>query len=489
MEIVKVIKVDDVNIKVIADPGVKMEMSEYFTFVVPNASFIPSVRNKLWDGKIRLLNVMTGLIYGGLLKYIAKFCESRGYKLEVENDLINSVAIPEDIAIKIAKEVNAANEPRDYQCNAVHTALRDKRALLLSPTASGKSFIIYLISRFAMMKKNKILIIVPTTALVHQMASDFVEYNNGEELDIHRITGGVPKKTDSQIVISTWQSIYKLKKDWFADFGCVIGDEAHLFKAKALTSIMTKLTDCEYKIGLTGTLDGTDCHRLVLEGLFGPVHQVTYTSTLIEQGHLAEFDIKVVMLKYPDEIRKLNKNKSYQEEIDYIVRNEQRNKYIRNLAWNLKGNTLILFQYVDKHGKVLLPLLQKEGVNVYYVDGSIDAKYREEIRKKVDDPNSTEQNIILASFGTFSTGTNIKKLDNIIFASFSKSKIRNLQSIGRVLRKGNGKTKSSLYDIVDDLIWKSKENYAVKHFKERLKQYTDENFDYKIYTVELKDKK
>jgi superfamily II DNA or RNA helicase len=273
-----------------------------------------------------------------------------------------------------------------------------------------------------------------------------------------------------------------LRKDWFAKFNVIIGDEAHLFKAKSLTSILEKLPDCKYRYGFTGTLDGTETNKLVLEGLFGSVFEVTQTKKLIADKTLADFGIVAIVLQYPDAIRKQTKGKTYQEEIDFIVTNESRNKYIRNLAHSLSGNTLILFQFVEKHGKVLYPLLKKEGKNVHFIHGGIGAEEREDVRRFVE---TSDDNIICASYGTFSTGINIKRLDNIIFASPSKSKIRNLQSIGRVLRKSSSDSKATLYDIVDDLQWKQTKNFATKHFMERVSIYNDEGFEYKIYNVNI----
>jgi superfamily II DNA or RNA helicase len=476
--------VNDVYVRIQAEPSVKMELSDHFTFKVPGAEFMPSYRNKIWDGKIRLLNLMTGMIYRGLVPYILNFCNSREYEVTVDKGVVPDNEVQDTAGYDLAKEFESVFTPREYQNNAVVHALKHERALLLSPTASGKSFIIYLLTRFyTETLDTKVLIVVPTTSLVEQMASDFTEYNGGQELDVHKIRGGVDKNVDAQITITTWQSVYKLRKDWFAKFGVVIGDEAHLFKSKSLTSVLEKMPDCRYRYGFTGTLDGTQTHRLVLEGLFGSVFEVTKTKDLIDDKTLAEFGITALVLEYPDEIRKLNKNMSYQEEIDWIVRNDARNKYIRNLAHGLKGNTLILFQFVEKHGKVLAPLLEKEGKVVHFIHGSISAEDREEVRRVAE---SSDNNIILASYGTFSTGVNIKRLDNIIFASPSKSKIRNLQSIGRVLRKGNGADKATLYDIVDDLQWKSKKNFAVKHFMERVQIYNDEGFEYSIYNIKMK---
>jgi len=352
--------------------------------------------------------------------------------------------------------------------------------LMLSPTASGKSFIIYLLVRYY---HARTLIIVPTTSLVSQLASDFADYGFLSDRFVHRIFAGQDKQTDKPITISTWQSLYKMPKEYFQQFDVVIGDEAHLFKAKSLTSILSMLDNCKYRFGFTGTLDGTQTHKLVLEGLFGAVRQVTTTATLIDQKHLSSFHIKAIVLKYPDEIKKLISKYDYQAEMDWLVRNDARNKFIKNLALSLNGNTLLLFQYVDKHGKVLNEMLKDSDRKVFFVHGGVDGEEREEIRRIVESETSS---IIVASYGTFSTGVNIRNLHNIIFASPSKSKIRNLQSIGRGLRKSNSKETATLYDIADDLTWKSKKNFTILHFVERIKIYSEEQFEYKIYPVNLK---
>ena len=483
MELVNIERVNEVYIRVRTESGIKMELSKHFEFEVPGAKFSPAYRNKVWDGRIRLFNAMTGMIYAGLLPHIVKFCATRDYECEVDAQLKPDESVQDTAGYDLAKEFDAIYEPRDYQNNAIVHALKNNRSLLLSPTASGKSLIIYLLSRFHAEQGRRVLIVVPTISLVTQMATDFVEYNKNRPLNIHKIMGGVEKNIDAEYTITTWQSVFKEKKDWFSKFDMVVIDEAHLAKAKSITGIMEKMPDCKYRYGLTGTLDGTQTHKLVLEGLFGAVFDVVKTKTLIDDKTLAEFKIKSVVLSYPDTIRKANTGKTYQEEIDWIVRNESRNSFIRNLAWSLPGNTLILFQFVEKHGKVLHPILAREDKTIHFVHGEVQAQDRENVRHITE---TTDNNIILASYGTFSTGINIRRLDNIIFASPSKGKIRNLQSIGRVLRKGNGKEKAALYDIVDDLQWKNKKNFAVLHFLERVKIYTEEGFDFKIYNVDIK---
>lgn len=479
-------KINDVYLKVNCDAGIAMELSEYFTFSVPGARHMPAFRNKLWDGKIRLFNAASRYIYFGLKLYVEKFARERDYQIEYANshDFSDEEFSIVDATNFIKDLTTLEMEPRDYQVQAFAHAVRNHRALLLSPTASGKSLIIYLLSEYCRQKGHKVLIVVPTTSLVHQMSSDFVSYGCSDD-DIHRIFSGQEKMSETPFVITTWQSIYKQQKKWFEQFSAVIGDEAHLFKAKSLTSIMSKLILCPIKVGFTGTLDGTNTNKLVLEGLFGPVKKVTTTAELIEQKHLADFRIKAILLKYPDDIKQQQKNNTYRDEMQFLVSNPARNNFLTNLALSLKGNTLLLFQYVEKHGELLYKAIEASKGNrkVFFVHGNVEGEERNEIRQIVEEETDA---IIVASFGTFSTGVNIKNLHNVIFASPSKSRVRNLQSIGRGLRKGDSKTSAVLYDIADDLSWKSWKNHTLNHFVERIKMYNEEKFENKIYMVKLK---
>ena len=244
---------------------------------------------------------------------------------------------------------------------------------------------------------------------------------------------------------------------------------------------MTKLHHAKYRFGFTGTLDGTQTHKWVLEGLFGPSYKVTKTDELMRQGHLSQLDIQCIVLKHT-----ATRFETYQDEIQYLIEHEQRNNFIKNLALDLKGNSLILFSRVEAHGAVLYDLINTNKQNdrkVFFIHGGVGAEERELVREITE----KEQNaIIVASYGTFSTGINIKNLHNVIFASPSKSRIRNLQSIGRVLRKGANKVKAILYDIADDCSTKTKRNYTLNHFIERIKIYNEENFNYEIVTIQMR---
>jgi len=481
-------------LEVDVDAGLAAELSDYFSFYVPGYKFMPAYKNKVWDGKIKLFNRITGELSAGLYTHLLKFAAQRSYLLDTEESKYGWPLPPKqplpDIPDLLADEA-LPFQPRDYQYDALETALTRTRAILLSPTGSGKSFIIYLIAKYWLHyltsgweypKASKVLVIVPTTSLVEQMHQDFIDYGMSER-GMHKIYSGKDKNSDSAIVISTWQSIYKLPKKWFEQFGMILGDECHGFKSKSLSSIMNKATEAKYRYGFTGTLDGTLTHKLVLEGLFGPVYQVTTTKALQDNDTLAPLEIKVLLMNYSEQIRKDFGKKTYQEEIDWIISNESRNRFIRNLALANEGNTLVLYSRVDAHGKPLYDLINNKaeaGRKVFFVSGEVDTKDREAIRKIVEKQDNA---IIVASMGTFSTGINIRNLHNIIFASPSKSQIKVLQSIGRGLRKSDRETK--LFDVADDLHWKKRNNFTLLHSAERVKIYNKEQFNYQIVQVEL----
>jgi superfamily II DNA or RNA helicase len=490
-------KKDEVYLTVECDPNVQREISEFFTFYVPGYKFMPAFRNRMWDGKIRLFSQKYKEIYFGLFPYIKAFAEERGYNIVCGEDVEIDNKVDKDIVEKFANSLGQSFKVRDYQVDAIHHSLRFNRTLLLSPTASGKSFIIYALIRYYthLLKdepKSRCLLIVPTTSLVEQMYTDFESYGWNVENNCHRLYSGHSNITDKKVLISTWQSLFRLPKEYFDQFGVVFGDEAHFFKAKSLTEIMTKLIDCKYRIGLTGTLDGALTHKLVLEGLFGAVNKVTSTKKLMDKKQLSNLAVRCLILKHTEENSKIVSKGKYQDEIDYLVSSKKRQKFIKNLALDQKGNTLVLFQLVEKHGEPLFKIIDEAakglwGIGerkVFFVSGKTPAEARESIRGIVEKENNA---IIVASYGTFSTGINIKNLHNIIFASPSKSRIRNLQSIGRGLRLGDNKINATLYDIADDLTYKSKENFTLKHFQERINIYTEEEFDYEIHNIQLKE--
>ena len=486
-------KIDPVNIKVHCDDSVSKELSTFFTFQVPNHKYTPAYRNRKWDGRIRLFNLYTKKIYAGLLQYLVKFAKDKKYTIEYDSDDNNDVTLEDTKLFVNSLNIESRGkkiEPHDYQIDAINHSIKKERCLLLSPTGSGKSLIIYSLVRYYLDKlddNEKILIIVPTTSLVSQMYNDFRDYSGNNwnvDENCHVIFSGQDKISEKKVVISTWQSIYKMPVEYFNSYKVVIGDEAHQYKSKSLTGIMTKLMKADIRIATTGTLDNVNVHKLVIEGLFGPVYKVTTTKDLMKRDLLSNLQIDCIMLKYEQNDIDEIKRAAYIDEIKWLVQNEKRNKFIANLTNSIKGNTLLLFNFVELHGKPLYDLIQKVcgDRKVFFIHGGTDVEQREEIRKIVDEETDA---VLVASYGTCSTGINIRNINNIVFTSPSKSVVRVLQSIGRGLRRSESKDRVKLYDIGDDLSYKSHKNYSLRHMDVRTKIYTNEKFDYKIVPITL----
>lgn len=485
-------KVNDVHMKVECESSIAMELYDYFSFYADNFKFSPLYRKGYWDGKIFLFSYKTKLLYAGLVDYVKLFAKERAYSIEVDGDLetTNEFSIHE--AKQFIATLNLPFEPREYQLQSFVRAIRNKRMLLKSNTSSGKSFVIYLIIRYLQTFNKRGLLIVPSLNLVSQMYSDFISYNYAAEQFCHQIYSGQEKISNKFLFISTYQSLAtitnnrsELDKSYFEQFDFVIVDEAHQGETKSITGILSSCINAKYRLGTTGTLKNTKINTLTLVGLFGPVYEATTTQKLIQDKHISDFRIKCINLKYNQLVSKQIVSYDYNQELEYLISNERRNNFIKNLAISLTGTTLVLFQRVEKQGKYLYNIIKNScgDRNVYYISGEVSGDDREQIRQLcLQETNA----IIVASFGVYAQGANIPTIENIIFASPSKSRIRVIQSIGRMLRLHENKTMATLYDIGDDLRYKNHINFTLRHFLERLKIYNTEQFNYKIYNVEVK---
>lgn len=500
MSDLQIIKKNETHIILSGEESILYELRDIFSFYADGYKFHPKFKAKLWDGKIVLLRLTSrnrGEIYHGLLQDIIQFCQKREYSYELDKCLLEINKISDKEISEFIKGIKPSFkgeiiEPRDYQIKGFVDSINNKRNLCLSVTSSGKSFVIYMLIRYLNNKGLKGLIITPNVSLVHQLSSDFVEYsklNNWDaESNIHKIYSGQDKVSKKQIYQSTWQSLQNIKeKLWFEQFDYVIVDEAHGCKATQLTSILEKCINASYRLGFTGTIDEVKANINTLKGLFGPINKLNTTKELIDKGQVANFNIKCLVLKYDEETAKAVKKFKYQEEIKYLISNPKRNNFIKNLALSLDNNTIILFNFVETHGKVIYELLlnskHRKGRNIYFIHGGVAGEEREQIRQIME----TEKNaIIVGSSSIMSTGISIKNLHNIIFAISGKSRIRNLQSIGRVLRLHKEKEIATLYDIADNLSTGKHKNYTLLHFLERVKTYNKEQFEYKLINVDFK---
>ena len=490
MDVVDVRRVDETFCFVECDDGIAQELADLFTFEVPGAKWSPKVKLGVWDGKIRLFNPLLRMLYRGNIYRLVEFCRQRRYELRIDPELY-------PVGYKLdetwwSQAVRSAFEKRDYQMVTIRKCLERDRSLVISPTSSGKSIIIYaLCSHYAQTTGRPSLVIVPNKGLVTQMAGDFADYSGGR-VDPYQIVGGVPKDVEGKgpYVVTTWQSVYKLPRPWFNQFGCIIGDEAHGFDAKSLQGIMEKANEVRFRHGFTGSLDGSKVHLMVLEGLFGPLIKEVDTKTLMDQGFVAKLEVNVVRARYSENVRKLNyagvmaakklgDRHAFQEEMRTIVGHQGRVRMIADLVKGLKGNVLVLFRLVKLQGEVLVEAL---GPETHFVHGGVSKEEREEIRRAVE---LSDGCVTVASYGVFSTGINIRRLHHVVFASPFRSKIRLLQSIGRGLRTAEGKSRCTVWDVADDLRWKKWNNLTWRQMESRIEQYGREGFKYRFVDVDL----
>lgn len=475
-----------------SDYGLEQQLSEFFTFEFPNYQFTPQYKKGLWDGKIRNYNLQKKTLRTGLLNLMLEYLDENKISYEFKNFPEESEKISYEQAETFIESLNIHSngkkvEVRDYQIESLVESVNNKRLLVKSATGSGKSLIIYCVARWYLEQEGKCLIVVPNTMLVEQSYNDMLDYSSENGFDVkskaQMVFGGKSKDITKNIVISTWQSIYKLDSKFFNQFSCIIVDECHTAKGMSLQDMLDKSTQVSNRIGFTGTIDKKVVHKLSLIGMFGNVFEANSTQSLISRGMLVELKIKALLLKYDEETRKLLNKADYKQEIDFLISYPKRNNLIAKLATTTPGNTLILFRYVEKHGKVLYDMIREStSRKVYYIHGGINQAEREQMRKEI---NTAKDAIIIGTDSIMSTGINIPALDNIIFANPTKSMYKVLQSIGRILRLKDGKTHATVFDIADDISYRKKKNVTLNHFIERLKIYNDEKFKFKITDIEL----
>lgn len=469
-----------------SDYGILHEINDYFSFFVEGYKYMQKYRIGIWDGRARLFRLSDCKLYSGLIPDLLEFANKRNYSIKINDPLIYDIKDQVDVFLKTVPDI-LTFPPRDYQLSMCEKALKLNKCIVSSPVGSGKSGLAYLYSRFISDKLNgNVLIIVPTVSLVSQMIGDFKAYckDYNIEQDCYGIQAGISKNLNNEkYVVSTWHSLIKQPKSWFNYFDAIIIDETHLAEGTSITNIINKCNHVKYKLGMSGSIKDSKTHQLTLKGIIGPIIQSTTTKQLMDRGILSNLEIHNIVLNYPQEAKDLLvTNDSYQKELKFVLFYEQRNNLICNIAKQETGNTLILFTYIE-HGKLLLDKLKDSGKKLYFIDGSIESSERELIRENIESETGV---IIIASYGTTSTGINYKNLHTIIFSSPYKSHVKVVQSIGRVLRLHSSKKTAKLIDICDNLSVKNSSiNFLLRHSIERLKLYKKEQFDVKQININL----
>jgi len=493
--LIRLHKVNEVYLRVECSFEQALELKEFLSCYAPNFQFHPKFRQKIWNGKISFFDFRTQCLPIGLLEKFIEFSNNFGYDYEYSfpiEELFDSKFSIDKLNIffmKIFSGVKINDKllyPRDYQIKAIQNCLYRQRGVIESPTGSGKSLDIYSIIRYILENtEEKILLVVPSVSLVEQMFSDFFDYGWKNANNYVDILYSGKMITGKRVLCSTWQSIYKKSSGFFKDFGAILIDEVHsVGSSQSIQSVAKKCTNAKYRLGFTGTLPEEDHDIFNIYGYLGPQIFELKSAELIDKGVLSKIVIANILFKYPEAIVKKNKNRTYPEEIRTIETYKPRFKVLKYIFENIKDgeNTLILCRHID-HLKEIIDYLEKnvdDKFKLSVIYGAIGPEEREGIRKMMN----IEKNIILiGTYATMSTGINIRRIHNVIFASSYKSKIKILQSIGRGLRTHEDKDLLILWDIVDDLTWKKRtgklgKNYVYEHFEQRLKYYEQQGFKY-----------
>ena len=485
---------DQIYARVEGERDILSECWDALSYVVPGAKFTPAYKSGRWDGSIRMLNLRDQTFFKNNLGHLMKWCKEAGYDFHMPNKELFRPRVKWDPTWLDRWAEYATMEPAKHQREIVHQAMTLNQALILSPTSSGKTFMTYLMIRYMLENtEGQILVTVPTGGLIEQMESDFKDYAGDlwdVEANFHMIYGGREKTTRKRLIVGTRSSIANMPTEWFENVESYICDEAHEADKKSITSIIDNLPHAPYRIGMTGTLNGTKIHMIELTGRFGPVINVISTRELMDIGFATDIRIIAKRLHYKQEEKEAVKAaKDYDSEVKYVNGHAGRNQMLVDDALRVPGNALVLFRF-QEHGelvhKMFLEGAEAAGKIVYFIHGGIKVDERERMRKEMEHRDDV---ILLASYGTLSTGISIKNLMWVFFGHPYKSRIKNLQSIGRGIRKKEGKKFVVLVDYGDDFSYKPKtklwQNHLLGHFIRRLELYTDEEFEYEVIDVNM----
>lgn len=447
-------------------------------FLYEKLTFKPETfgrKSVFWDGYVRLFNTDNKTFDIGLIPYVHHLLKTEGIPSRIIGDLKPRNVSEQDIVgfvSKIKMQIGGKDfDPRYYQTDAIQKAISDRRVTIISPTASGKTAIMYVITRILqqVIKSRKILIIVPSIDLIQQAEGDFRSYTGDSwsfDRNVH-VLRGPHKATDKPITIATWQSLQNEPKAFFDPFTAVIADEAHGAKAKSMVYILESLVNADDRIGLTGTMGDEVHNRLQIIGLLGPTFQKVTTRELIDQGYLSQFRVKQLHLSHTSLPEAMFVGQEFPFVQNALLKDDKRNRFLVSLIKSLNKNTLVLSTRLE-HLMDLRDRLEGSGKEVYYQDKDTPDDLRMHIRKRANEGTNI---VVLATYRTFATGISINNLHGAILAGPMKAKITTLQAIGRLLRLADDGKPATLFDLVDDV------RFFRKQGEKRRVIYESERFD------------
>lgn len=489
-------------------------------------NFFFKKRHKLgvWDGTID--HFKNGIIRYGLWKEIYKCCKEHGYKFDVDKSQFPfDLNVTKESVANFCKEYyneyrvepNEKNPegiftPYDHQIDAVFNMLKYKFGLIEVATAGGKSLIFATFMFYILKNINpnaKFLLVVPQMSLVTQFYDDIVDYNLGYNkeqknpfvLNVEEVFSDKPRKVRDgikpNVYIGTYQSLINYPTEFFSQFDVVVTDESHTAKSKSLDTILSKtFGHAKYRLGLSGTYPGDQsAEYLTIQSLMGPKLMTVKARELMDKGIVSEVKINVMILDHDEHdfaetvysIKKRGDGqKAYQLEKEFVQKSLRRKLFFKKLVDRFNNNSLILFHNIE-YGTMLYEYLRDNVIDkhIYYVDGGTDKEKREKIKKIMEITNDGKPKILVASFGTFSTGINIKAIMNIVFADSFKSDKIIRQSIGRGLRLHKDKNKLVVFDITDKLHKSYKNILYNQYLSRKEKIYDKQGFPVNEHKIKL----
>jgi superfamily II DNA or RNA helicase len=480
-------KLNPDNTKLILIESTKGEYNQlklYLTRKVNNYRFMKRVKLGVWDGNIDYFK--DGFIDFGLWQEVYQCCKTYGYQFIIENKdqfpmnkNITQEKLQEFIENFYKDHKTSDGKPfipYEHQVEAIFQLLKYQYGIVEIATAGGKSLVFGTLLFYYLKNVNpnaKFLLIVPNISLVTQFYNDLGDYNygfNSENLTpcdirIDEVMSDKPRKYRDEekkpnVYIGTYQSLEKYPKEWFKQFEVVAADEAHTAKAQTLINILTKtFGSAKIRFGMSGTYPSpTSVEILTIQSLLGPKLINISAKKLMDKGLISTVKIKVILLhhdnhKFAEGVYNIKKRgdgqKAWLLEKEYVANSAKRKTFIKNLVDKFSTNSLILFHNIE-YGTDLFNFLKDncQKKDVFFIDGETPMEKRDYIKNKMEDTSGNPK-ILVASFGTTSTGVNIKAITNIIFSQAFKSDQVIRQSIGRGLRLHSEKNKLIVFDIVD----------------------------------------
>jgi superfamily II DNA or RNA helicase len=513
------------------------QVSLWLTRHVKGYRYMPAFKMGVWNGQQSYFK--NGRINLGLWKEAMRGCKeietsfilenkdefplNRDVTLQGVRDFCIDYFKTHKVRTKSGEWVNFI--PYDHQIEAAYKILKNRYCMAEVATSGGKSLIISIVIFYTLKNmdpKAKFLIIVPSITLVTQFYDNIIEYNMGvnnilemreKKLDyilngshlpcdirIEEVMSERPRKwsgtLDANVYIGTYQSLEKWPKEFFKQFHTVVTDEAHGAKAKTITTILNHTFGTAYsRFGVSGTFPEEDtCEILTIQSVLGPKITEVSANELKEKGIITPMDVKVVIMNHEDlefdgrmtEIRRGGNGKNaFDLEKEYIHQSDKRLDFIKKIVDKCDSNTLLLFHTIE-YGQKIFNRLKDELTDkeFYYIDGEVSGKKREIIKKEMENTDGKVR-VLIASYGTLSTGVSINAIFNVIFADSFKSEQIIIQSIGRALRLHDDKKKAMIFDLVDVFSSKEMSNILFRHFKEREKFYIKRQYPYKIIKINL----